>query len=246
MQMGTQWKIAAAVAAVLVLGAAGIFANQAGWIRLGGEGGVASSTAPSLTKGVKYTASLPEEVKTHVMRQIEDDRESLSKNYEQYDVWLRLAVRYKQAGDYEKAREVWEYLANYHLDDAISRHNLGDLYHHFTIDYAKAEQNYLAAIDADAFDGVVSSPATFLALHELYRDAYKQDTMAAADILEAAVERIQGPGVIDMYSALGQYQQSRGRTQEAIEAYRNAAREARAAGNAQLAARFEAEMAALQ
>ncbi|QQG37939.1 MAG: hypothetical protein HYS26_00045 [Candidatus Kaiserbacteria bacterium] len=232
---------------VLVIIVAIFVATQTGLFSGGsGQGGVASSTAPSLTEGVAFDQNIPADLRDQLSQLIADDREALSQNYDQYELWLRLAIRYKQAGDYQKAREVWEYLAYNYPDDVVSRHNLGDLYQHFTVDYVKAEQYYLAALEADMIDGVGSAGVTYLALHELYRYDYKQNTSAAADILKQGIERIAGPQAIDLNAALARYYESKGQKAEAAAAYRAAAAGAREVNNTSLAAQFEASAAALE
>ncbi len=191
-------KIGLAVVAVIVVAGLGV-AAQRGLFSASQSGpqSVASSTAPSLTESVKYDPKISPEVKTILVEKIADLRSSLAKNYDEYQNWLVLAIRYKTAGDYDKARKVWEYLSFLHPDDAVSRHNLGDLYHNFIKDYPKAESYYLQAIDAAPTQSI-----NYLALSELYRYLYKQNTSAAADILKLGIQRVPSPQNTDLKNAL--------------------------------------------
>ena len=168
---------------------------------LGGYVGAASSTAPSLTMPVAYAADTAPEVKSILVGKIADLRAQVGRNYEDYAAWLNLAIRYKQAGDLKQAETIWLYLAYIHPDDAVSRHDLGDLYAHYLKDYPKAEMYYKQAI------GIVPTQAMdYLALSELYRYSYKQGTIAAADILKQGIAKVPAPQVQDLKAALAALQ----------------------------------------
>ncbi len=70
----------------------------------------------------------------------------------------------KTIGDYEGAREAWEFVTLIRPNDPVAFHNLGDLYAQYIIDFSKAENNYLAAI--------ARAPETtfyYVKLYEFYR-----------------------------------------------------------------------------
>ncbi len=159
--------------------------------------GAASSTAPSLVKAVFYSKDLSPDAKAILVTMIADLRAQLSKNYDLYNVWLDLAIRYKQSGDLAQAQAVWEYLAFLHPDDAVSRHDLGDLYANYLKNYPKAEMYYQQAIAINP-----KSSLDYLALADLYRYSYKQNTSAAADILKQGIAKVPEPQVEDLKKAL--------------------------------------------
>jgi len=198
--------------------------------------GTASSSAP-LSRQVKYSPGLSPEVKRILSERIAALRGSLSKNVLDFNSWMSLAVQYKTAGDYEGAKEVWEYITLFYPGDSIALHNLGDLYHHFLNDFAKAEYYFKRAIDADSTRAI-----NYAALHELYRYSYKRDTALAADILKEGIEKVSGNQVIDMYSELGSYYQDKNDTGNAILYYTRARDVAEKAGNASLAAQLDAAL----
>lgn len=202
---------------------------------------VASSTAPSLERQVKYSAELSPEARRILGERISKLGDSLSKNVDDFGGWMNLAIEYKTAGDYEGAQKIWEYISYLHPGEGVSLHNLGDLHHHYLKDFAKAEQYYKDSIVADATQGV-----NYLALHELYRYSYKQNTTSAADILKAGIKSVSGNQVIDLYSALGSYYQEKNDTANAI-IYITKARDAsQKAGNTMLVAQFNDELSALK
>lgn len=201
----------------------------------------ASVKAPSLSRSVAYSAGLSSEAKQILAGQIAKLREALSKNANDFSAWMNLALRYKGAGDYEGAREVWEYTTVKSPGDSRSPHNLGDLYHHFLNDFVKAEKYYLLSISSDPTVGI-----NYLALHELYRDSYKRGTADAADILKKGIANVAGDQVIDMYGMLGSYYRERGDAQNAIIYLTYARDAAEKAGNTMLVAEFNDQLSALK
>ena len=54
--------------------------------------------------------------------------------------WLVLGVYRKMIGDYESAKEVWEYASAIRPQNSVSFNNLGELYAYYLKDNAKAEK----------------------------------------------------------------------------------------------------------
>ena len=236
-----QWKIAASIIGLLILIGLGVALQRTG---LGGGRApnlFGIQSAPSLTRAVSYSKDLAPDARDLVEKHINDLRAQLKGNPTRYDTWLDLAIRYKQAGDFAKTREVWEYLASIHPDDAVSRHNLGDLYHHFLKDYQNAEKYYKEAIDL-----APTNALDYLALHELYRYSYKQDTGAAIDILKLGIGRVTEHQPIDLYIALAGYYGEKADKAKAAENYSKARDLARDAGNTKLVSELNAEIQRLR
>ncbi len=201
-----------------------------------------SITAPSLTRNIAFSPGFSAEAKQIVNGKIAKLRETLSKNPNDYSAWMNLALQYKSAGDYEGAREIWEYISRIYTSEGTALHNMGDLYHHFLNDFAKAEQYYLRSIDVNKAVGM-----NYMALHELYRYSYKQDTALAADILKNGITNVGGNQVIDMYQALGfYYKEEKNDVANAIVYFTKARDGAEKAGNTALAAQFNDELSALK
>ena len=237
-QVPLHGKIAIAVVGILVVAGIGAAALRTGSTQPESIFGVRS--VPSLTRPVAYSRDLPPEAKTNLNTLITDLRRELKENAALYDQWLTLAIRYKQAGDFAKAREVWEYLLSIHPDDVVSRHNLGDLYHHFLKDYPKAEVYYTQALDL-----APTNSLDYLALHELYRYSLKTNTSAAVDILKTGIERTTENQPIDLYIALANYYADKGDKKEARSAYGQARDLAQRVGNTSLVAKLNESIAAL-
>lgn len=204
-------------------------------------GNTVSAKAPSLSRKVMYSSALSPEVRRILGENIAALRGALSKNALDFGSWMNLAIQYKTASDYEGAREIWEYVSQIYPEDAVALHNLGDIYHHFLNDFARAESYYKSAIARDGTQGV-----NYLALHDLYRYSYKQDTTAAVDILKKGVDRVSGNQAIDLYSTLGSYYQDKGDIANAIVYYTKARDGAQKAGNTALVAELDATLSGLR
>lgn len=229
-QGGTAQEEATTTSATSTGGLAGAIINSA------------KPSYPSLNRAVNITADLPENAKQMLAGKITALQSDLSKKPDNYDAWLQLALDYKQAGDYAGAREIWEYISRALPEDIVSRHNLGDLYHHFLVDYPKAESYYKAAISAAQVPQVMD----YLALHELYRYSYKQNTSAAVDILTEGAAKVESAARIDIYTALASYYKDKGDTANAITYFTKAREAASAAGQTALVSQLDAEIAALK
>lgn len=234
-----QWKIGIVIVLILVLAGIGAALQRSRSATAGNVFGI--QNAPSLTASVHYSSDISPDVKKTLDDFIADLRLQLQKNPASYDAWLTLAIRYKQAGDLEKARDVWLYIASIHPDDAVSRHNLGDLYHHFLKDYPKAEVYYKQALALTPKNSL-----EYLSLYELYRYSYKQDTTAAIDTLKLGIQQVEENQKIDLYIALANYYGDKGQKDDARANFIKARDLARKAGNTKLVVQLDAAIASIK
>ena len=114
---------------------------------------------------------------------------TLKADYDRREDWLNLGIWRKTIGDYEGAREAWEFVILIRPNDAVSYHNLGDLYSYNLIDFPKAEKYYLAAIAKEP-----AAAFFYIKLHEFYRYFLKRPDLAE-DILVKAVKAIGDPNI---------------------------------------------------
>ena len=134
---------------------------------------------PNLSKQIIfYNNDLPEDAKILLREKITKLRNNLKENNDLFSDWLSLGVNYKIAGDYESARDAWEYVSVIRPSSSVSFSNLGDLYHYYLKDFPKAEKNFLQAIENDK-----QKTDVYIALHELYKYSYKQNTTLVTDVL---------------------------------------------------------------
>ena len=75
-----------------------------------------------------------------VTAKIQDLSSQLKKDSDNLENWLVLGVYRKMIGDYESAKEVWEYASAIRPQNSVSFNNLGELYAYYLKDNAKAEK----------------------------------------------------------------------------------------------------------
>ena len=136
---------------------------------------------PDLNKEIKITADMNEEAKRIATAKIQDLSSQLKKNSDNLENWLVLGVYRKMIGDYEGAREVWEYASTIRPQSSIPLNNLGDLYAYYIKDEAKAEEYFLRAISIDP-----SNLYLYFKITDFYRD-FNKDTAKARAILEQGI-----------------------------------------------------------
>lgn len=151
-----------------------------------------TTTPQTVTVPFPYQGRDPEEVRPN-LKEVElmrtEDREKLyqeirdvgravKENPELGQSWLQLGILKKVIGDYEGARDAWEYIALVNPVHHVPSQNLGELYWRYLPDYPKAESKFRSAIRINA----VNSSA-YLSLSELYRTAYTQKRDQADDVL---------------------------------------------------------------
>ncbi len=139
---------------------------------------------PDLDRPVKISADLDfsEDEKKNITEKIAKLSEELKKNPDLLSEWLLLGIHRKTIGDYEGAKECWEYAGVISPYNSTSFNNLGDLYGYYLKDYKKAEENFLKALE--------NSPQyiyIYRNTYEFYKYALKDGAKANA-ILEKGIE----------------------------------------------------------
>ncbi len=137
---------------------------------------------PDLNRKINIAPDISEEVKSIALSKISEIAEILKETPEQADSWLALGVYYKMLGDYESARDVWEYVAKIRPDGFTPFGNLADLYAYYIKDNKKAEENFLKAIE--------NGPTMinfYRSTYEFYRFVMKNDVKAKS-ILQKGID----------------------------------------------------------
>ena len=150
---------------------------------------------PSLTRDVVFSEPMPPEAQVLIEKKIADLQTSLRQDPTSVSEWFDLAIQYKTIGDYEGAREIWEFVGEEIPDNPVVFGNLGNLYHLYIRDFPEAEKNFRKAIGNSP-----QAPIGYLNLHELYKYSYKQDTTLVADVLKEGLVAI--PDNINLLMAL--------------------------------------------
>lgn len=194
--------------------------------------------APALNRQVVFKGDISLEAKSILANNIARLTASLKGDTTRFGDWLELGIQYKIAGDYEGAKEAWEYASALSPNNYVSFSNLGDLYTNYLKNYPKAEENFKISIKnkSDYIGG-------YRALHELYRYSYKEKANLAPQILKEGLSK--NPKSTDLMVLLAQYYKETGDKDTARTYYQKALTEAKAQGNTSLAVLLEQEIASL-
>lgn len=151
-----------------------------------------STPPPSLTRTMTFSAGLSQDAVVALRSQETTLIAQLKSDPTRADLWMKLGLARKIAGDYVGAAEAWEYVAAVGSTDInyVAYGNLGDLYMNFVKDYAKAEANYKTTISLkpDVID-------YYRNLYTLYHFITKDNVKAEA-ILQAGLKA--NPGNADL------------------------------------------------
>jgi tetratricopeptide (TPR) repeat protein len=159
---------------------------------------ISKEDIPDLSRPIIITADLSEDAKQMARKNIEDSITELKMDYTLFNSWMKLGVLRKMIGDYEGAKEAWEFAGMLAPKNAVSFNNLGELYWHYFFDFQKAENNFLRAIRNDPKKVFI-----YINLSELYRFSYKEKFDQADDILLAGLDN--NPGNLNLLKTLANY-----------------------------------------
>src|SRR3989338_1481590 len=157
----------------------------------------------------------PEDVKKKMREELATLAARVEKDPTTLDAWLRIGVIKKFFGDYEGARDAWEYASIIRPANVVSFLNLGGLYGSYLKDYPRAEKNYRQAI--------INNPADssgYLELASLYRYSYKEKEGNIVPLMEEGMTASDDDLNFTIY--LGGYWTEKGDTAKAIENYEKA------------------------
>jgi tetratricopeptide (TPR) repeat protein len=186
-----------------------------------------STPIPNLDRDIIFYNELPEEAKIVIRENILTLTSKLKQNSGLFSEWIDLGVHFKIAGDYGSTRDMWEYASIIRPANHVSFTNLGDLYHYYLKDFTKAEKNLKTAIENNA-----QYTQAYIALHELYKYSYKQETTLAIDTLLEGIK--ENPDNTDLIITLAAYYKERGDVEKARMYYKQASGKAKELGNTRL------------
>jgi len=136
----------------------------------------------TLDRPIAITANLSLKDAVEAKKVLNQTIKSLKQYPDVYEDWIQLGLYRKLIGDYEGAREAWEYAAKIRPTIGVAFHNLGNLYASELKDIEKAEQYYLKAIENEPVH-----IQWYVAAYEYYR-FLAHDNAKARAILRKGIE----------------------------------------------------------
>jgi tetratricopeptide (TPR) repeat protein len=141
-----------------------------------------SAKAPDLTRTINFEKDLSVEARKILSDKIAAAKINIAKNPNSYSDWLSLGAFLKSAGDYSKAREVWEYAKTLYAKDAVLYANLGNLYGYYLNDKALAETDLVKAIELEPM-----TATWYVRAADFYREVVL-NTQKAIDVLNGGLK----------------------------------------------------------
>ena len=141
---------------------------------------------------------VPEEVKLFSEEQrgrlyatIDTHGRAVKANPAFFDGWIKLGLLKKTIGDFEGARDAWEYAGIIEPGNSLSFSNLGELYWRYLHEYIKSESNFRISIEHKPDD-----IQNYVSLAELYHYSYKDKADLADDVLFEGLGKNSGDGTL--------------------------------------------------
>lgn len=102
---------------------------------------------PKLERPIVFPPSFSSNAQFVMTGKIDEIIAILTKDQANVDAWFNLAIYRKMLNDYKGAEEIWIYLTKILKEPSYVFVNLGDLYGYYLRDSAKAEINFLRAVE---------------------------------------------------------------------------------------------------
>lgn len=157
--------------------------------------------APSLVRSTEFKNTYPVEAQKTLLANLEKAIAEVKKDPKNMMTWIDLGIQRKEIGDYEGARDVWEYAKALEPNNIIPWNNLGDLYHFYLKDFIKSEENWkkTIALKPDYAQG-------YRGLYELYTYSMKNKMGEIPALLKKGIASV--PEATDLKALLDDYEKS--------------------------------------
>ena len=119
-----------------------------------------------------------EDQKLQLFNSISTEGKAVKLNPMHFNGWITVGGLKKTIGDFEGARDAWEYASLVEPLNSLSFSNLGELYWRYLHDYPKSEANLKISIEHKPND-----IQNYTSLAELYHYSYKEKYDLADDVL---------------------------------------------------------------
>lgn len=157
--------------------------------------------APTLVRSTDFPNTLTTEFKRTTLANLESAIAAIKKNPKDVMNWVDLGIQRKTIGDYEGARDAWEYAKVIEPGNIVPWNNLGDLYHFYLKNYSKSEENWkkTIALKPDFMQG-------YRGLYELYLYSMKEKTAEVPEMLKQGMAK--NPTNTELNAMLADYEKT--------------------------------------
>lgn len=141
--------------------------------------------------------------KQEIYRSLQNFGKTVKEHPDFFNGWIQLGLLKKTIGDFEGARDAWEYASLISPKNSISFANLGELYWRYLHVYPQSEINFKTSIK-----NAPNDPGTYVSLSDLYFYSLKEKSDLADDILLQGIDV--NPKSMDLTKALARlYEKSK-------------------------------------
>lgn len=151
-----------------------------------------------------------ESQKQEIYRSLQNYGKSVRENPDFFAGWLQLGLLKKVIGDFEGARDAWEYAGVIRPLNDVSFANLGELYWRYLHLYPQSETNFKISIKNNP-----NNVGTYVSLSDLYYYSLKEKQGLADDILLQGIAV--NPQSVDLPKALARLYERKGQYASALE-----------------------------
>ena len=148
--------------------------------------------------------------KQELYRSLQNFGKTVKENPDFFNGWIQLGLLKKVIGDFEGARDAWEYASLISPKNSLSFANLGELYWRYLHVYPKSEINFKTSIQNDP-----TSVGTYVSLSDMYFYSFKEKSDFADDILLQGIAV--NPHSMDLTKALARLYENTKQYAKAIE-----------------------------
>ncbi|MDP3779156.1 MAG: hypothetical protein Q8R30_03900 [bacterium] len=153
-----------------------------------------------------------ESQKQDIYNSIGNLAKAIKENPEFFNGMIQLGTLKKTIGDFEGARDIWEYASLKRPQNSVSFANLGELYWRYLHQYNQAELNFKTSIKNDP-----ANPGVYVSLSGVYFYSMKEKAELADDVILDGINA--NPKSTDLLRALASLYERRGEYVKAIESW---------------------------
>ena len=163
---------------------------------------------PSIHRALTFAGDFSTDQQASITASIKVLEDRLKQDAADPGTWTNLGAIRKIIGDFEGAKQAWEYVAILSPKNTTPLYNLADLYGNFLKQYGTAEKYYKKVISIDPLD-----TNAYRNLFDLYNNVYKIGSGAAPSILKQGIAA--NPNAIDLHVLLARYYRAQNDTANA-------------------------------
>ncbi len=149
---------------------------------------------------ILFKTGISEAKKEEIQKQVQDIYSKIESDYKGLNLWIDLGLLKQSVGDYDGAKEAFEFANKISPKNYVSFQNLGFLYGFYLKNPIESEKNYLKSLENDP-----SNTQVYLDLADIYFYDYKEKTAEIPDFLLKGIKNVNESEQTLLKARLGKY-----------------------------------------